>query len=181
MLLTGCSIFSVQQDTQGLSALTDFQVRGKLSVRTPEDSNTGYLTWQQEDNHFDLFISGPFGQGASRLTGDENSATITLPGKDPVTASSARQLMARYLGWQFPVLDLRYWVKGQASPAAKATELRDEQGLMTSLSQHGWLVEFSRYSKQGALWLPGKVKITNLSQQSQQSYRFIFVIKEWAL
>jgi outer membrane lipoprotein LolB len=179
MSLSGCSIFNLQQDSQQLQEqlnnIQQWQVRGKLSVVSPNDAVTGYLTWQQDKEAFDLFLSGPFGQGSSRLAGNSSQATLTLPNKEPVNAPSAEYLMARYLGWQFPVLDLRYWVKGQASPNSEFTEIRDTLGLLESLQQHGWQVEFSRYQRQGDTWLPGRVKIIG------HDFKFIFAIKEWSI
>lgn len=179
MSLSGCSIFNLQQDSQllqqQLNNIQQWQVRGKLSVVSPNDAVTGYLTWQQDKEDFDLFLSGPFGQGSSRLVGNNGQATLTIPNQEPVKAPSAEYLMARYLGWQFPVLDLRYWVKGQASPNSTSTEVRDTLGLLESLQQHDWKVEFSRYQRKGGTWLPGRVKMTG------HDFKFIFAIKEWSI
>lgn len=177
--LTSCSVFNLQQDSQNLAnqlnQIQQWQVRGKLSVVTAEDAVTGYLTWHQDNEDFDLFLSGPFGQGSSRLVGNNASASLTLPNKDPVHAPSAEYLMARYLGWQFPVLDIRYWVKGQPSPNSTFTEVRNSMGLLESLQQHGWQVEFSRYQPQGDTWLPGRIKMIG------HDFKFIFAIKEWTI
>ena len=177
--LSGCSLFNLQQDSQQLekqlNQIQQWQVRGKLSVVTPEDAVTGFLTWHQDHEDFDLFISGPFGQGSSRLVGNNGKASLTLPSKEPVHAPSAEYLMARYLGWQFPVLDIRYWVKGQASPNSSSTEVRDEMGLLESLHQHDWQVLFSRYQRQGDTWLPGRIKMIG------HNFKFIFAIKEWTI
>ncbi len=177
--LTGCSVFNLQQDSQVLESqlnkIQKWQVRGKLSVVSPEDSATGYLTWLQDDEDFDLFLSGPFGQGSSRLVGNNGQASLTLPSQEPVHAPSAQYLMNRYLGWEFPVLDIRYWVKGQASPHSASTEQRDSMGLLAGLQQHGWQVEFSRYQRQEDTWLPGRIKIKG------HNFKFIFAIKEWTI
>jgi outer membrane lipoprotein LolB len=179
MSLSGCSLYSLQQDSQQLqiqlNQIQQWQVRGKLSVVSPNDAVTGYLTWQQDKEDFDLFLSGPFGQGSSRLVGNNSQATLTLPNQEPVKAPSAEYLMARYLGWQFPVSDIRHWVKGQASPHSNFTEVRNTLGLLESLQQHGWRVEFSRYQRQAGTWLPGRINIIGYN------FKFIFAIKEWAI
>ena len=177
--LSGCSLIELQQDSQALeqqlNQIQKWQARGKLSVSTPDDSVTGYLTWQQNNDQFDLFLSGPFGQGSSRLVGNDHSASLTLPGKDPVTAPSAELLMTHYLGWDFPVLDIRYWIKGQASPTSDYTEVRGSLGLLEQLNQHDWDVELSKYQRVSDTWLPGRIKITG------HDFKFIFVIKEWSI
>ncbi len=179
MGLSGCSVFNLQQDDQELeyqlNQIQQWQVRGKLSVISPEDAVTGYLTWQQDNEDFDLFLSGPFGQGSSRLEGNSSHATLTLPSKEPVHAPSAEYLVAAYLGWEFPVLDLRYWVKGQPSPNSNFTQVRNSLGLLENLKQHDWQVEFSRYQPQGDTWLPGRIKIIG------HGFKFILAIKEWSI
>jgi outer membrane lipoprotein LolB len=177
--LTGCSLLNIQQDDQALenrlNLLQQWQARGKLSIVSPEDSATGYLTWKQDHKDFDLFISGPLGQGSTRLVGNNHAASLTLPGKNPVYAPSADKLVTDYLGWQFPVLDIRYWVKGQASPNYPSTEVRDSLGLLENLYQHGWEVQLSRYQRIRDTWLPGRIKIIG------HDFKFIFVIKEWTI
>lgn len=171
--LHGCSLLNIQQDNAKLNQIQTWQVRGKLSITSPEDSVTGYLTWEQQDDNYDLFISGPFGQGSTRLTGNNGEARLTLPNQDPVSAPSAEFLMEKYLGWQFPVLDIRYWVKGQASPHSPSTAIKDESGLLESLNQHNWQIEFSRYNLQSGNWLPSRIKIKG------HDFKFTLVIKEW--
>lgn len=177
--LQGCSIFDLQQNYATLEIQLDqiqsWKVRGKLSVIDHQQAVTGYLTWDQIDDNYDLFLSGPFGQGSSHLIGNEQYASLSIGGKEPVLAESAEQLMQQYLGWQFPVLDLRYWVKGLASPNSQATEVRDAMGLLESLQQHGWEVQFSRYQRKGDTWLPGRIKM------SGHQLKFTFAIKEWTI
>lgn len=179
MSLQGCSIFNLQQDSSALKIQLDkiqsWQVRGKLSIVDKQQAVTGYLTWSQEYDEYDLFLSGPFGQGSSHLIGNSQYASLSVGGKDAVLADTAEQLMQQHLGWQFPVLDLRYWVKGQASPNSAATEVRNSIGLLESLQQHGWQVHFSRYQYRGNTWLPGRIKI------SGHQLKFTFVIKEWTI
>ena len=180
LLLSACASMTPQGGQQVLQSrldqLNQWQVRGKLSVTSPDDSVTGYLTWDQDKQNYDLFISGPFGSGASRLSGSKNKAELTLPGwNKPQVARSPEQLMLTHMGWNFPVSDIRYWVKGQPSPGNHADTEYDENGLLAQLSQHGWQVTYSRYQQQDGYWLPGLIKI------SGYNFRFVFAIKEWTL
>ena len=180
MLLSACANLLPSGGQDGLqsrlSGLERWQVRGKLSVVSPDDSVTGYLTWEQDRQRYDLFISGPFGSGASRLSGSRQHAELTLPGWDkPQQASSPELLMLQYMGWNFPVTDIRYWVKGQPSPGNQASAEYDEYGLLSRLQQHGWEIRYSRYQQQDGYWLPGLIKI------SGHNFRFTFSIKEWTL
>lgn len=177
MLLSACSLLPGKQALQQqLSTLDNWQVRGKLSVRSPQDSVTGYLNWRQQNDSYEIFISGPFGQGSSELRGDDQHASLLLPGwQQPRQAANAAQLMQTYMGWNFPVSDIRYWVKGQPSPGSEDSAQYDDNGLLTQLNQHGWQVDYSRYQYQQGQWLPGLIKIKG------HNFRFIFAIKEWTL
>lgn len=180
LLLSACSYLIPQGDgdsqQQLLANLQHWQVRGKLSVTTTEDSVTGYLTWQQHNDAFDLFIAGPFGQGASRLQGNDQQAEMRLPGWDaPASASTPEELMAQYLGWYFPVRDIRHWVKGQASPNAEAILEYSDAGFTQSLQQHGWNIRYSRYAIHQGHWLPGLIRMEG------HDLRFTFAIREWTL
>ncbi len=178
--LSGCAVLMPSQGKDTLQAnlaeLKHWQVRGKLSVRSPDDSVTGYLDWDQNKRDYDIYIAGPFGQGATRLSGVPHSASLTLPGWDaPQFAESPEELMETYMGWNFPVSDIRYWVKGQPSPNAKSSAEFDEYGLLSVLRQHGWEIRYSRYQQQNGYWLPSLVKVTG------HDFRFTFSIREWTL
>lgn len=178
LLLGGCAALlpqgSQQEQVTRLNALQNWQVRGKLSVVSPGDSVTGYLTWQQQQDQYDLFIAGPFGSGSSRLQGNRQQAELSLPGwPEPQQASSPEQLMLTYLGWNFPVSDIRYWVKGQPSPNGAVTSQYNDQGLLLQLQQHGWEIRYSRYQQRNGFWLPGLIRI------SGYDFRFTFAIQEW--
>ncbi|MDP2609989.1 MULTISPECIES: lipoprotein insertase outer membrane protein LolB [unclassified Oceanobacter] len=176
--LSSCSLLPGDQQLQQrqLNQLQHWQLRGKLSVTTQNDSVTGYLTWQQDQQQYDLFITGPMGQGSSRLEGNQHNATLTLPNHDqPLTAANAESLMADHLGWYLPVSGIRYWVKGQPAPDGDATSQFDDYGLLSHLQQNGWTLRFSRYQQQQGIWLPGLIKIQGYH------YSLTLAINEWTL
>lgn len=178
LFLTACTSFKPTNSATSseISALQHWQVYGKLAVQHQDDNQSGYLTWQQDGRHYDLFIAGPFGTNASRLTSDDNGASLLLPKwSSPRTAATGEQLMQQYLGWNFPVSGLRYWVTGQAMPDTSADVETDPLGRLRSLTQHGWQVQFVRYQQQQGRWLPSLIKITG------QDFRFTFAISQWTL
>lgn len=173
LLLGGCSTFTKPKLDIALSDL-NWQARGKLSIVSPDENATGYLTWSQLGNAFDIYLAGPFGSGATRIMGNQDSAAIKLPGmKQPQIAPSAEELLLRYTGWNFPVSEIRYWLTGAASPNYSAETIQNEAGQLVELQQFGWRVRFSRYQEHNNRWLPGLIKI------SQGPYRFTFAIRQW--
>lgn len=156
--------------------LSHWDLRGKLSVRTPNETVTGFISWNQSNDRYDIFITGPFGQGSTTLSGDAHRITLNLPGwKSPRTSTNPAALMQQYLGWQFPIEDVRYWVKAQPHPDYPSDIATDNYGLTESITQHGWDIDYSRYQQQGNYWLPGRLKITG------HNHRFILVINDWVV
>lgn len=178
LLLSGCSTLTPKsgdyQSQRQLNQVQHWQAKGKLAVRSPQENASGYLTWQQHKHSYDVLVSGPFGAKASRLTGDNKGATLLLPGwKHPQHARSAEELMQLYLGWDFPVASLHYWIKGQVAPKGRAKSQFNEHGLLDSLEQHGWQINFSRYQLYQGTWLPGLIKMQGYD------HRFTFAISQW--
>lgn len=172
--LSGCSSLLPKSTQINDVALDAWQVRGKLSITGPEDSVTGYLSWVQNKDTYNIYIAGPFGRGATQLSGNRKSASILLPGmQQPIVARSAESLMLRYAGWSFPVSHTRYWIMGMASPDFSAQASYNELGQLESLEQLGWSIRFSRYQKFGDRSVPGLIKLT------RPQYRVTFSIKDW--
>ncbi len=73
--LTGCSPFNNKpvQDSWTLS--------GKIGITTPKESMAGFIRWQQQQDNFDIYVSGPLGQGSTRIQGNPQQATLTQGGK----------------------------------------------------------------------------------------------------
>ncbi|MEK9714038.1 MAG: lipoprotein insertase outer membrane protein LolB, partial [Thalassolituus sp.] len=67
LFLNGCASLLPQGGADHLQSelnnVNHWQVRGKLSVITTDDSVTGYLDWAQNKRKFDIYIAGPLGQG----------------------------------------------------------------------------------------------------------------------
>lgn len=177
VLLHGCSMLPVRNGADvEPQTLRHWQIQGKLAVRHADDSVSGYLTWEQNRDRFDLFITGPFGQGATRLSGDSHRASLQLPEwPQPRYADSPEELMETALGWQFPARNLTYWIQGLAGPDSEATTSVDHYGLLESLTQDGWTIRYSRYQRNGEHWLPGLLKI------SGHDYQLTLAINQWTL
>lgn len=178
LFLSSCSLLP-QKDQQNakLAKLQHWEVRGKLSVRHHQQGITGYLNWQQNQQVFDLYVAGPLAQGATRIKGNAQQVSLQLATwQQAQTANSAEGLMQRHLGWSFPVVNLRYWIKGMVNPDAGVDKVKyDKVGLLESVQKDGWIIRLSRYQYQGGYWLPTHIKITG------KHYRFVLAIKSWTL
>jgi len=167
--LTGCAatpISPLQQSWQQREAylqnLTDWQLQGRIGIRTADDSWSGSLRWQQQQDHYDIGFSGPLGQGAVKLQGDQDRVVLSTPEGDVVGHQGPEQLLRKQLGWQVPLSHLRYWVVGRPSPQWPGAKLSfDEFGRISQLQQDGWTIDYRRYQRLEDMELPSKVVVQN--------------------
>jgi outer membrane lipoprotein LolB len=77
------------------------------------------------------------------------------------------------IGWHLPVDALQWWVRGLAAPGEIEDEQFDDAGLLVSLHQFGWRVDFSRYDSRDVLALPIRLNAT------RDNYRVKLAIGKW--
>src|SRR5690606_1965932 len=112
-LLAGCAAQQPRELTQGLgnpaqwqahkvqiSQIDGWQITGKLGLKTPDDSGSATLQWLQRQSYFDIRLSGPLGQGASRLTGRPGATELEIANQGRFSAESPEALLEQQLGWQ---------------------------------------------------------------------------------
>ena len=156
-----------------LGKLVQWDVEGKVAVYTADKNNSGNLTWRQRRDYFDLLITGPLGQGHLHIEGSPGLVIATTP-EEQTQASSVEQLFAEHFDWQFPMQEIRYWVRGIASPEHKAKLTYNETGELASVEQAGWQVAFTGYTQVSGLPMPDKITITG------EDIKLKLVLKNWA-
>lgn len=57
---------------ESLEQLRQWNLSGRVSVRTSTDAVNGSLTWRQDGRQVELGFRGPLGVGGFRLTGDDS-------------------------------------------------------------------------------------------------------------
>lgn len=158
------------------AALQHWEVRGKLGYRGPEANGSAWLTWQQDEDHFDLTLTGPMGAGATRISGNTELAVLSR-GRDETRASSPSALTRDALGVSLPLEELPWWVRGLPAPGQQPTMSFDDDRLLASLEQAGWHLQFSRYADVSGFHLPGR--ITGTGTGSHEGLSFTLVINQW--
>ncbi|WP_231758035.1 lipoprotein insertase outer membrane protein LolB [Microbulbifer elongatus] len=161
------------------AALQRWEAKGKMGVRSPKESGSANLVWQQADRaNYRIHLSGPLGAGATSISGSPGGVSLQR-GNDPaVFASDPAQLTEQIMGWPLPVSEMFYWVRGLAAPGAVSGQRKNAQGLMQSLQQSGWALEFTGYQSVGPYKLPGKIKASTTNAAGPVSVTL--VIKEWS-
>lgn len=184
--LSGCSHFTAQEQLSGsgqpdswqnhkeqLAPIDAWQISGKLGIRSEQNSGSAIMFWLQRQDYFDIRLSGPLGQGSTRLTGRQGAVSLEIANRGAYQATSAEQLMQQQLGWSLPVENLLWWVKGLPSPHSKSQVQLDNNSLLAELLQDQWRVQYLSYRTENGLQLPERIKLSGAGLD------ITLVIKEW--
>lgn len=121
---------------------------------------SGNLSWRERGEHFDVRMSGPVGVGGFRAKGTLNEVEVRSGDKTFVT-DDPEALVAKLLGWEFPLEGLRYWILGLPAPGAPAQITVDEQGHLIDLTQSGWRLAYTAYQQTNGPDLPRRIILDN--------------------
>ncbi|MCB5162896.1 lipoprotein insertase outer membrane protein LolB [Marinomonas algarum] len=158
------------------SAISKWETSGRVGIRTKEDAISGNFNWQQDPATFALNIVGPFGQGAIKLS-KNMEGIVTLAYDDVIrVGSDPAILLQQELGWEFPVKQVTYWMRGLPAPTSTARITNDPQtGLVNQLEQDGWLITYSNFTDVDGLLLPQKMQVSN------PPYKVNLIINQWTI
>ena len=159
LILSGCQPYT-QPQSQNIAQIPEapnsFNLQGKIGVKTPAQSGSAFFTWVQQQQEFDIELSGILGVGKTQITGK--------PGE--VSLNSAKT------GWQAPITHLVDWI--QAKPATSQAKIsKDTHNRPTQFLEAGWTVDLS-YNDQAKL--PNKL-ILKQALESGQENRITMVIQ----
>lgn len=193
LLLSACSSAPTKQEIDYtankeayLAIPNIWTIQAKLGIKSEDDSGSVTLNWQQREEHYDIQISGPLGQGNAKLSGNNQFIRIEQPGKDTIYSNNPRELIEQTFGWDLPLQHLPYWIRGAQNPNTKtgtnskqidqdalAITKNNKQGLLSGLSQFGWELEYSRYKLQQQRIAPHKIRA------KKSGTTLTLIIKQW--
>ncbi|MCQ4289472.1 lipoprotein insertase outer membrane protein LolB [Pseudomonas stutzeri] len=186
LLLAGCAGLGPQESIEGpgnkedwtthkarVSEIDGWQISGKIGIRAPQDSGSGTLFWLQRQDYFDIRLSGPLGRGATRLTGRPDAVALEVAGQGRFEAESPEALVESQLGWQLPVSNLLWWVRGLPAPDSRSRIALDGNGRLANLQQDGWDIQYLGYSEEAGYELPSRIKLAGRDLQ------ITLVVKDW--
>lgn len=159
-----------------LSQVTDWNLLGRLSIRTEDDAWTGKLRWQQSVNDFRIHFNAPFGQGAMQLMSNPQfGVEMKIADGQTFYADNAESLLYNHTGWELPVSGLKQWIVGIPG-SNDITKIKfDTAGRLAMLGQADWQIEYLGYKKIDEIDLPRKIVLQN----DQLTIRL--VIDQWML
>jgi outer membrane lipoprotein LolB len=169
LILTGCATLPASQSALNqhmswparqaqLKQLTSWHIAGATAIQTPQQALSASMTWQQQQQHYQIALFGPLGAGRVSLSGGPGNVTLLANGKQ-YTAQSPEIIMQEVLGWQLPVNNLFYWVRGLPAPHLPSTPRFDAFHHLTQLRQQGWKIDYLRYTTVNNVDLPSLIKL----------------------
>ena len=164
------------ENEAALAAQTKWRADGKLSINHRGKRQTVSFQWQQHGDDYSIHMFGPFGQGSTWLRRTDNRVTLESAKYGKQQAKSAEALLTKHLGWQLPIGQLVYWIRGIPAPQSRSNQaLRHQNGALSQILQKDWRVDFVRHQTVRGWHLPEKIRL------DYQDIQAIAVIKRWDL
>jgi outer membrane lipoprotein LolB len=156
-----------------LARADDWELSGRIGVKTRDDGFNGKLRWRQDGEAFTATVGGPLGVGTVRIEGDDGRVIVTdNDGRRTVLSDVEQDLYVRY-GWTIPVDSLRYWALGIPDPSMPATAELNDEGQLARLEQRDWVVSISHYRESAGARMPFRLSAEN------HDTRVRIVIDDW--
>ncbi len=184
-LLVGCTAAPVRPDSALLAAqgVREKQLQGhdhwtihaRLGVSDGRHGGSGSLLWVRRGSAFDFELQAPVTGRSFRLHGEPGQARLDGLDQGPLSGGDARSLLRQALGWQVPMTQLDFWVRGMRAPGSRASMLFDKDGLPAQLTQDGWTVTYRDWYPETTPPLPRRV----FARRGDDRVRM--VINSWTL
>ena len=142
-----------------LQDLDSWELSGRVNVRYDNESHTPRIIWLQQNVEYHIRLWGTFNAGNTLIVGRPGYVTLENDG-ETVDASSPEELILRQMGYELPVSQLNYWIKGLPSPDSEAQLSFNELNQLTTIEQADWTINLSDMRQYGPISLPRRVELT---------------------
>ncbi|NND68738.1 MAG: outer membrane lipoprotein LolB, partial [Halioglobus sp.] len=134
-----------------LAALSAWEARGKLALRSPTGSENASIVWRQSGVDTEVRMSGPLGVAPTLLRSDGRVLTINRGGDRQLLDLNDPAAVRTATGWHFPVTALPHWLKGTPTLDLPLTDLAIDEvtGLARGFTQGDWAITYSTHGQFG--------------------------------
>lgn len=164
---------SWQAQKKTLSQLENWQLSAKLGIITNEERGSLSLFWRQDSADYRMNLTNVIGKRVFDLHRRGSQVQLIDDKGQLYEADNARQLIWQLTGWDLPVEQLSYWIKGL--PAASDNVTYDEHGRPKTINAHGWQLRYLGYTQIDGLWLPSRLNLNHDETQLR------LAISQWTL
>jgi outer membrane lipoprotein LolB len=176
LLLSACATLKPPAVVVDPARVSAFDLTGRVNVRVEAKAYPGRIHWQHAPGADEVWLYTPVGTTAAHMRQDAAGALLVTSDGKEYRAADLKALAREVLGWDLPLGDLQFWVRGLASPALGSGEREDdESGKLKLLKQGGWQVAYLDWEPAGASGLPSKLDV------SGAVLRMRLVVDEWKI
>jgi len=162
-----------KQRAESIGAVSVWSLIGRISLDDGKEGGSGRLQWVVRADHSTIDFHGAMGRGAWHLESGPRGAVLTLADGNEYFAPAADALIQQQIGWPIPVAALQWWVRGLAAPGPVDERQLAVGGLLTSLRQFGWQIDFNRYASVSGVAMPTRL------DARQNGYRVKLAVSRW--
>ena len=142
-----------------LRELQTWDFTGRIQVSDAEETHNSRIRWRQNGDNFIINLWGALNIGATEITGSPEQVTLQQARREPIISASPEAMIAEQIGYELPVANLLYWIKGIPVPGQAARPVFNEHRQILSLEQSGWQIEYLGYGNFGSATLPTRIRM----------------------
>jgi len=163
------------QRAEQLDSIHQWTVQGAIGGSIPTKAWSASLRWQQIGHRFNINLFGPLGIGNVQLTGTPGASQLKTAQGKTLQAKNPDTLLYKATGWQLPVSNIYYWVRGLPVPNLPSSKQFDRYHHILKMQQQGWTIEYLRYTSINNIDVPSKIFLQN------QQMKIRIVISQWQI
>lgn len=155
---------SVEENTA--ETINSWIAEGVLGYQDGKEAWSATFTWQQLGaENYKLHLIGAAGFGSATLSANKAGVTLVNSKNQTFKAKNSEALFKQQTGFNLPVANLYYWVRGIPVPHQPFEKTVDQAHLIKTLIQQGWVVQYLRYLPVKNKNLPTKLTMTHSSMK----------------
>lgn len=151
----------------------DFGLSGRIGLSNGKEGGSGQFVWEQRGARFDFTLTVTITGDRYRLHGGPGRVTLVDAKGVSHHGLDAEALLAERTGWRVPVQQLGYWIRAMRAPGDRASAEFGHDGLLRSLRQKQWQIEYRGWSRDHEPQLPVRLQAT------RGAHRVRVVVRDW--
>ena len=168
-----------QQQQQLLRTLLDWHIRGRVALFVNNEVYNLGMSWLRSDQHHSIKLEAALGQGVFLLEKTPGHALMTTSEGESYSGNNAEQLLQQVTRLTLPVEGLQSWIKGLAHQDSNYLPDIDANGLVRSLQQDGWRINYFDY--QPTTIAKGQYDLPHKLYLKRDNIALKIVIDQWAV
>ena len=188
MLLGGCASLEkhnvaktiiLEPQTEETHILTNFDLVGRISVKTNHDGFSGGIRWQHRNHFHHLLLLSPIGQTVAQIDQDDQGIQLITSDQKIYYAISIEDLTEQVFGWKLPITGLEYWITGKTNPVIVAEIDMDHSDRIIAIRQDGWEITYLDYFSHSVPERTETKSVPRIIELNYPNLKLKLVIDSW--